>query len=126
MTTDIDTVTADTTLSDLATRMLEERQTTYLVTDGNGGVAGIVSVDDFKRSRGQVTIVREVMDTDIPRIAADTPLFDVFALMNRDRVDAAIVEEAGEIQRVITTTEVAMTLQIRREAGAIISPRTAM
>ena len=126
MTTNADTVTGESTLADLATRMLDERRTTYLVTDEDGAVTGLVSVDDFNRSRGQATSVREVMDTDVPRIAGETPLFDVYGLMNRDRVNAAIVEEDGEIQGVITATEMATALQIRRETGGVVSPRAAM
>ena len=126
MSTDVDTVDGELTLADLATRMLDERRTTYLVAGEDGAVAGIVSVADFKRSRGQATSVREVMDTDVPRIAGDTPLFDVYGSMNRDRVNAAIVEADGEIRGVITATEMATALQIRREAGSIVSPRAAM
>lgn len=126
MTTDVDTVTGETTLGDLATRMLDNRQTTFLVVDADETIVGVVSVDDFKRSRGQTTTVQEVMDTDVPRILATTSLFDVYGQMNRDRVNAAVVEENGEIQGVITASEVATTLQIRREAESIVAPRTAM
>ncbi|NEU57822.1 site-2 protease family protein [Halorussus sp. MSC15.2] len=126
MTTDTERVTGDTTMADLATRMLEEGRTTYLVTGDDGTVAGIVSVDDFKRSRGQDTTVEEVMDTNVPRITGETSLFDVYGLMNRDRVDAAIVEADGEIRGVITSTQMATALQIRREAGSVAAPRTAM
>ncbi|MFC4449021.1 site-2 protease family protein [Halorussus aquaticus] len=126
MATDTERVTGDTTMADLATRMVEEGRTTYLVTGDDGTVAGIVSVDDFKRSRGKATSVEEAMDTNVPRITGETSLFDVYALMNRDRVNAAIVEADGDIQGVITSTEMTTALQIRREAGSVAPPRTAM
>ncbi|WP_276300609.1 site-2 protease family protein [Halorussus lipolyticus] len=127
MTADVQTVSTDTPLSDVGTRMFEERRTAYPVTDDSGSVVGVVSLDHLRRGRRRdAETVREVMNESIPTVSADTPMFEVISLMNESRADVALVEADGEVVGTITGADLATVLQVRREAGTPMGPRTAM
>ncbi|WP_137284387.1 site-2 protease family protein [Halorussus salinisoli] len=127
MTTDVESVSADTPVPDFLNRMMEERRTTYLVTDGTGPVSGVVSLDDTKRARGRDgATVGDIAATDLPRVSADDPLFEAIGTMNRARANALLVQENGRIVGMLTATELSSAIRIRREAGSAVNPRIAM
>ncbi|WP_135825647.1 site-2 protease family protein [Halorussus ruber] len=127
MTADVRTVSADTPLSELGTRMFEERQTAYPVADDSGSIVGVVSLDQLRRGRRRdAETVREVMAETVPRVAEETPMFEVLSLMNESRASVALVEADGDVVGTITGADLATVLQVRREAGTPVGPRTAM
>ncbi|MFC4550829.1 MULTISPECIES: site-2 protease family protein [Halorussus] len=126
MTADVATVAAETPLSELGTRMVEERRTAYLVADETGSVVGVVSLEHLRRRRRDATTVRDVMTETFPRVDADAPMFDVVGLMSEGRASAALVEAGGEVVGIITAADLATTLAVRREAGTPVEPRVAM
>ncbi|USZ67370.1 site-2 protease family protein [Halorussus salilacus] len=126
MTAGVEGVAADESISALLDRMMTERRTTYPVTEA-GSVVGVVSLGDLRAKRNrEATTVGQVVDAEVPRVERDLPLFEVIALMNRSGADAAVVEERGETVGVITAADLATALQVRREAGSLVSPRAAM
>ncbi|MFC4358665.1 site-2 protease family protein [Halobium salinum] len=127
MSTNVRPVSPETRLSDLSERMFEERRTTYPVVDDSGSVVGVVSLDSLRRKRRRnATTVRDVMSEGFPTVAGHTPMFEVVGLLNGSEAKTAVVEENGEVVGTVTAADLATVLQIRREAGTTLSPRTAM
>jgi Zn-dependent protease/predicted transcriptional regulator len=127
MTTDVRTISSETPLSELGAQMLEDRRTVYPVVDESGSVVGVVSLEHLRRGRrGEAETVREVMAETFPTVTADTPMVEVVGSMNRSRVRTAVVAEDGEMVGMVTAEDLATTLEVRREAGASVSPRVAM
>ena len=124
---DVRTVPAETPLSELGERMLADRRTTYPVVDDAGSVVGIVSLDHLQRGRRRnAGTVRDVMAETFPAVTSDTPMFEVVSRMNGSGTRTAVVERDGQVVGIITPTDLAATLQLRREAGPLLSPRAAM
>jgi Zn-dependent protease len=121
-----ESVDADTPLSDLATRMIRDRRTAYAVVDDSGATVGVVSLDRLRKRRRDAETVGDVAVTDVPRVAATDPLFDVVAAMSRTGAPAAFVVADGEAVGLITASDLATTLRIRRESGTTVAPRAAM
>ena len=77
---DVDTVGADTPLSALGDRMLDDRRTTYVVTD-DGAVVGIVSPSELERLRrrdAEPATVRAAMH-EAHRLHPDADAFEAIA-----------------------------------------------
>ena len=125
MTAGVEGVSSEESISNLVDRMMRERRTTYPVVDA-GTIVGVVSLDDLRGAKGRdAATIREVVDAGVPRVRSDLPLFEVVGLMNGARADAAVVEADGETVGVITAADLAAALQVRREAGSLVSPRVA-
>lgn len=127
MTPDVEAISAETPLSELGAKMLEDRRTAYPVSDESGSVVGVVSLEQLRRGRQQsAETVRDVVTETFPTVTGDTPLFEVVSLMSSSGAETAIVEANGEVVGLITAADLATSLQVRREAGTPVSPRVSM
>ncbi|WP_435063697.1 site-2 protease family protein [Halobaculum sp. EA56] len=116
MTRDPPTVSADATVQELGSRMLRDRQTVHLVTDGAGAVVGLVSLSDLRSVREDdrdATRVEAVM-REVPRVDAGADAFDTLATMTQAGGSTAIVEEAGELVGVLTESDYAHAMTVRK------------
>ncbi|WP_115863555.1 site-2 protease family protein [Halorussus litoreus] len=127
MTPTTEPVRTDTALSELGSRMMDERRTDYPVVDDSGAVVGVVSLGDLRKSRREEgASVGDVTRRDLPRVSVDAPMFDIVSELNAARANAVLVEDRGEVVGTITRADLAATLEVRRDAGALVAPRTAM
>jgi predicted transcriptional regulator len=107
--------------------MIAERRSVYPVVDESDSVLGIVSLEHFrKRRQREAMTTREIMTETFPIVETKTPLFEVVREMNNMKADAAVVVADDEIVGILTAADLAATLRVRREAGAVVSPRTAL
>ncbi|WP_152040736.1 site-2 protease family protein [Salinigranum salinum] len=112
----VHTVAADTTVDDLGTRMLRDRQTSYAVTDGAGEIVGIVTLDDLRGSRrgDRTTTVVESVMREVPRVEATADAFDVLAQLSQARADAALVLREGNVVGLLSQADYAHAMTIQR------------
>ncbi|GAA0219236.1 site-2 protease family protein [Halobaculum roseum] len=116
MTRDPPTVSVDTTIEELGSRMLRDRQTVHLVTDDAGAVVGLVSLSGLRSVRGDdrgSTRVEAVMQ-EVPRVGASADAFDTLATLNQAGGSTAIVEEAGELVGILTESDYAHAMTVRK------------
>jgi Zn-dependent protease len=115
---DLPQVRADTTIGEFADRILTDRKTTYLVTEG-GNVVGAVTLDDFRsarqRDRESLTI-GDITARDVPTVKANTPAFDAVAMLGQRGASFVLVEREDEIVGMITDESLGQVLALR-ESG---------
>ena len=116
MTRDPPTVSVDTTIDELGIRMLHDRQTVHLVTDDAGSVVGLVSLSSLRSVRGDdrgSTRVEEVMQ-EVPRVDASDDASDTLTTLTQAGGSTAIVEEAGELVGILTQSDYAHAMTVRK------------
>ncbi|MDF9747560.1 site-2 protease family protein [Natrinema salsiterrestre] len=116
MTRDPATVSADTTIAAFGDRMIRDRQSVHLVTDGTGAVVGVVTLEDLRTSRGDdrgSTRLEDVMQ-DVPRIESTADAFDTLPVVNQSGNGNVLVEKAGEIVGVLSQSDYAHAMTVRR------------
>jgi len=113
------TIEADATVEDLVDRMFADRRTEFAVTRG-GDVVGVVTVADFQqlsRAQREADSVADLMETDLPRFAAETPAFDALVSLDTEGATAAFVD-GPEGTRVVTREDFASAMEMRRLMGS--------
>jgi Zn-dependent protease len=116
MTRDPVTVPAATTLDEFGRRLLSDRQTVHLVTDGSGAVVGLVTLEDLRTAPRDALSATTVGDVarDVPRVDPDADAFDTLVrLQGAGGVDA-IVERDGDLLGVLSEGDYAHALTIQR------------
>jgi len=109
-------VAADTTVEAFGDRMLADRRTSYLVTEGER-VVGAVGIDDVRNARQGdrgTTTVADVASRELPRVEADAPAFDTITTLGRDGGSFVLVERGGEVVGVITEESLGHVLALRQ------------
>lgn len=111
----LDVVTPDLSIEQLLELMYEQRHTGYPVI-GDRGVAGIVTLDDVRGispddRRG--TTVGDVMTTDLATVSRGDDAFDAIeALQQRDIGRLLVMTEAGELDGLITRSDLVRAMSI--------------
>ncbi len=116
MTRDPATVSADASVAELGQRLLGDRQPLHLVTDSTGTARGVVALDDLRKvpeRERDTTRVDEVM-RDVPSVEPSADAFDTLAMLQQSGGTTALVEENGELVGVLTQSDYADALTIRR------------
>ena len=116
MTREPATVTADTTVDEFGDQLLRTRQSVHLVTDDTGAAVGVISLEDLREVRATdrtTTRVAEVM-REVSRIESTADAFDTLALLNQAGSTNALVEENGNLVGVLSESDYAHALSIRR------------
>lgn len=108
---------ADTPLSELGTRMLTDRRTVYPVTD-HGEIVGVVSLDDMKgvsETQLDTTLVRDVMETDLPTVSRTDDAFDTLVHMGESKAGSAFVRDDSGVVGVLSQADFTAIIDIRKE-----------
>ncbi|MGZ0746213.1 site-2 protease family protein [Haloparvum sp. AD34] len=116
MTREPATVPATTTVEAFGDRLLRDRQSVHLVTDESGGVVGVVALEDLKKveeGARATTEIDEVM-REVGRVAPEDDAFDTLAVMNQSGSSTVIVEADGDVVGVLTQSDYAHAMTIRR------------
>jgi Zn-dependent protease/CBS domain-containing protein len=117
---DLDTVTADTSLSTLTERMFRERHTGYPVVKG-GNLVGMVTLDDAREVREverDAYRVEDVMATELVTISPDADAMDAISTMQRENVGRLpVVDDAGDLVGLISRTDIVTAFSIIQARG---------
>jgi CBS domain-containing protein len=117
---DLDTVTADTSLSALTDRMFRERHTGYPVLRA-GSLVGMVTLDDTREVRDverDAYRVEDVMATDLVTIAPGADAMDAISTMQREGVGRLpVVDDAGTLVGLISRSDLMTAFDIIRTRG---------
>lgn len=124
MTRDPRTVPGDATVAQLVTRMLEDRQMIYPVTDEAGETIGVVALNDLKglkQGERDITRINEIM-RDIPRVSPSADAFETLALLNQARSMTALVEEDNRVLGTLSENDFTHVLTIQRGFQSGMTP----
>lgn len=111
-------VPIDSTVASVVTRLFAARRTDLPVLNESGDMIGAVTASALSKiepTRYESTTVGEVAVTDLPRIDTDTSAFDALQELNRMRARVAFVEQDGVPIGLISQTDFAAVLDIRRD-----------
>ena len=125
--TDLDTVTADTSLSALTDRMFRERHTGYPVMRG-GSLVGMVTLDDTREVRDverDAYRVEDVMATELVTIAPSADAMDAISTMQREGVGRLpVVDDTGALVGLISRTDLMTAFDIIQTRGTATGGET--
>jgi Zn-dependent protease/CBS domain-containing protein len=111
---DVRFLSPDDPVSHAADLMLESFQADFPVCD-EGEIVGLLTHTDIVRAlkmRQPETAVREVMQTEFPRLKPDDELFEVHQLMRQARLDALPVIEDDRFAGLLTSRDVNEAYQL--------------
>lgn len=111
-------VPIDSTVASVVTRLFAARRTDLPVLNESGDMIGAVTASALSKiepTRYESTTVGEVAVTDLPRIDTDMSAFDALQELNRMRARVAFVEQDGVPIGLISQTDFAAVLDIRRD-----------
>jgi len=119
--TELETVTADTSIAVLTDRMFSERHTGYPVLS-HGNLVGMVTLDDTREVREverDAYRVEDVMAKDLVTITPDADAMDAISMMQREGVGRLpVVDEAGELVGLISRSDLVTAFNIIRTRGS--------
>jgi Zn-dependent protease/CBS domain-containing protein len=111
------TVPADATVAEFAARLFAERRTGLALSE-DGEVVGYVSLDDVRRRDvGDDAPVSDAVAGPVPRVDATTDAFDALAELSRAPGGYALVTEGGRVVGVVSQSDYAQAVQLRRRTG---------
>jgi Zn-dependent protease/predicted transcriptional regulator len=119
MSTDVRTVTPETTVDEFLDRVVTERTTAYPVMD-KGTVTGLVtlntvrSVDPAKRSS---TTVADVMGASPPSVHPDDDAFEAMRALGESKGDRVLVTEDGRFVGQITAADFMSAIEVLQGIG---------
>jgi Zn-dependent protease/CBS domain-containing protein len=118
---DLETVTGDTSITDLVARMFNERHIGYPVVR-NGDLIGMVTLDDagaIEEVERDAFRVEDVMSTDIKTIAPDADAMEAFQQMQQNGVGRLpVVDETGNLVGIISRTDLMRAFNVIQKGGA--------
>lgn len=75
-------------------RMKEEGLSSILVIDSKRNLKGYITAEDASEARKkEIKDLKEILRTDIPRVAKDTAMHEIFSIVHDSPVPVAVVEE---------------------------------
>jgi CBS domain-containing protein len=117
---DLETVTGDTSITDLVARMFDERHIGYPVVR-NGDLIGMVTLDDaaaIEEVERDAFRVEDVMSTDIKTIAPDADAMEAFQQMQQNGVGRLpVVDETGNLVGIISRTDLMRAFNVIQKGG---------
>jgi Zn-dependent protease/CBS domain-containing protein len=126
MTTNVISVGPQDTVRELLDRMLEEKHMGYPVME-NGRLRGVVTLQDASRiSKEQQWLVqvKEIMSREVLTIKPDTEVMEALRLISSKGVGRLIVTSNGEVEGIITRTDLVRAMEILSMTGATVLGRT--
>ncbi|WP_276273270.1 site-2 protease family protein [Haloarcula litorea] len=112
-------IEADASVEELVDRMFADRSPEFAVTR-DGEAVGVVTVADFRelsKAQREADTVADLMETDLPRLSADTPAFDALVALSGSRASAALVEGPDGVH-VVSREDFSSAMEMRRLVGS--------
>jgi len=119
MSTDVRTVTPETTVAEFLDRVLTERTTAYPVME-RGTVTGVVTLDSIRSvpvDDRETTTVADVMGSSPPTVAPDADAFDALSAMSATAGDRVLVVEEGRFVGQLTTNDFMTAIEVLQGLG---------
>lgn len=119
MSSDIRTVTPETTVAEFIDRVVTERTTAYPVMD-RATVTGMVTLDSIRSvppEKRESTTVADVMGSAPPSVSPDSDAFDALAAMSAARGDRILVVEDGRFVGQITSSDLMTAIEVLQGLG---------
>ncbi len=119
MSSDVRTVTPETTVAEFLDRVVTERTTAYPVMD-RGTVTGMVTLDSVRSvpsEKRESTTVADVMGSAPPSVAPDSDAFEALAAMSSARGDRILVVEDGRFVGQITSSDFMTAIEVLQGLG---------
>ena len=119
MSTDVRTVTPETTVAEFLDRVLTERTTTYPVME-RGTVTGVATLDSIRSvpvGDRETTTVADVMGSSPPTVAPDADAFDALSAMSATAGDRVLVVEEGRFVGQLTTNDFMTAIEVLQGLG---------
>jgi Zn-dependent protease/CBS domain-containing protein len=116
---ELETVTADTSIATLTDRMFRERHTGYPVLR-SGALVGMVTLDDTREVREverDAYRVEDVMATDLVTIDPEADAMDAISLMQREGVGRLPVVDDDDLVGLISRSDLVRAFNIIRTRG---------
>ncbi|MEZ3114917.1 site-2 protease family protein [Halobaculum sp. MBLA0147] len=109
-------VPADTTVAELGSRLLRDRQPVHLVTD-RGQVVGVVTLDDLRAVKDRDHHVVQVGEIarDVPRVAPEDDAFDTLATLGAGGGSTALVTVDGDVVGTLSETDYSRAMTVQRD-----------
>ena len=119
MSSDLRTVTPETTVAEFIDRVVTERTTAYPVMD-RATVTGMVSLDSIRSvppEKRESTTVADVMGSAPPSVSPESDAFDALAAMSAARGDRILVVEDGRFVGQITSSDLMTAIEVLQGLG---------
>ena len=119
MSTDVRTVTPETTVAEFLDRVLTERTTTYPVME-RGTVTGVATLDSIRSvpvGDRETTTVADVMGSSPPTVAPDADAFDALSAMSATAGDRVLVVEERRFVGQLTTNDFMTAIEVLQGLG---------
>ncbi|MFQ3285021.1 site-2 protease family protein [Natronomonas sp.] len=119
MSTDVRTVTPETTVAEFLDRVLTERTSAYPVME-RGTVTGVVTLGSIRSvpdADRESTTVADVMGSSPPTVAPDDDAFDALSAMSSTSGDRVLVVENGRFVGQLTTNDFMTAIEVLQGLG---------
>ena len=119
MTRQVKSLSPDSSVAVLIQKMLEERHLGYPVVDSQGGVVGMVTLDDVRRMRGSSatedqTMICQIMSEKLMTIEQDASALEAFHRMGRDNFKRLLVVDAAKnMVGILSKTDLIRAIQVK-------------
>ena len=119
MSTDVRTVTPETSVAEFLDRVVTERTTAYPVMD-RGTVTGVVTLDSVRKIPAEdrnTTTVADVMGPAPSSVAPDADAFEALATMSSTKGDRILVVEDGRFIGQVTAADFMTAIEVMQGLG---------
>ncbi len=120
MTRAVDSVSPDTTLTELSSKFLEDKHNGFPVMGNDGKILGCVTMEDMrktKKSLRDTTLVKDIMTPreKLVTVKSDDPAELAVNLMSKNRIGRVFVVESedGKLSGLITRSDIMKTIQVQ-------------
>jgi len=110
-------VDGDTPVADLLPRLLGARRSELPVLGTDGRVVGAITANALRgldADAYRTTTVADMVETDLPRLNADTSAFEGLVELDSARSEVALVERDGSLVGVVSRSDYGAALALRR------------
>ncbi len=125
---ELHTVTPDTSVSELMSRMFSERHTGYPVMDDGGNLVGLVTLEDardIKPVERDAYTVTEIMTRELHTIDPHADAMEALQTMQSESVGRLLVVRGGDLVGLISRSDLMTAFDVVQETGSVEPSRRA-